>query len=143
MALELLNAVGMTVDTATDGEEAVTKARLVAYDLVLMDVQMPRLDGLRATRAIRALAGWENRPILAMTANVFADDRQACVAAGMNDFVPKPVDPGTLYAMLLKMAARAKPAPPERRSRNPSSRRQLRAGQEIGNPSHGNPGPLA
>ena len=102
MALELLNAVGMTVDTATDGEEAVTKARLVAYDLVLMDVQMPRLDGLRATRAIRALAGWENRPILAMTANVFADDRQACVAAGMNDFVPKPVDPGTLYAMLLK-----------------------------------------
>ena len=102
VALELLNAVGMTVDTATDGEEAVTKARLVAYDLVLMDVQMPRLDGLRATRAIRALAGWENRPILAMTANVFADDRQACVAAGMNDFVPKPVDPGTLYAMLLK-----------------------------------------
>ena len=102
VALELLNAVGMMIDTAVDGEEAVAKARLVAYDLVLMDVQMPRLDGLRATRAIRALSGWKDRPILAMTANAFEEDRQACREAGMDDFVPKPVDPEKLYAALVK-----------------------------------------
>jgi PAS domain S-box-containing protein len=106
VAEELLGAVGLQVLTATDGVEAVALACLHKPDLVLMDMQMPTLDGLAATRQIRERLG-PSMPIVAMTANAFGDDRQACLAAGMNDHVAKPVDPDTLYQTLLRWLPRA------------------------------------
>ena len=91
----------MAVDTAVDGEQALACARASHYDLVLMDMQGPRIDGLQATSAIRALPGWQSIPILAMTANAFDDNRALCLAAGMNDYVTKPVQLAALHTKLL------------------------------------------
>lgn len=89
----------MTVDIASDGVEAVEKTAAAAYDLVLMDVQMPVMDGLEATRRIRA-AGLAALPVVGVTANAFVSDRDDCLAAGMNDFVAKPVTRAKLEAAL-------------------------------------------
>jgi signal transduction histidine kinase len=97
---------GLIVDTACDGAEAVERAGRLRYDLVLMDMQMPRMNGLDATRAIRKLPGYTDVPVIALTANVFEEDRVNCLAAGMNDFVGKPVDPEGLLRVMLKWFAR-------------------------------------
>jgi CheY-like chemotaxis protein len=101
-----LEDAGLTIELADDGVQAVDMAKRQRYALILMDVQMPNLNGIEATRAIRALAGYAETPILAMTANAFAEDRQACIEAGMNDHIGKPVDPEQLFATLLKWLAR-------------------------------------
>jgi signal transduction histidine kinase/CheY-like chemotaxis protein len=111
VALALLRAVELEADFAEDGHAAIEMARRQAYALVLMDVHMPRLDGLEATRALRAEPALRTLPILAMTANAFDEDRAACLAAGMDDFVGKPVEPQALYATLLKWLDRAAGAP--------------------------------
>lgn len=102
VAQELLIAVGLQADSAGDGQEAVALASRNAYPLILMDMQMPAMDGIAATSAIRALPGHAATPILAMTANAFQEDRERCLAAGMNDFLGKPVVPERFYALLLR-----------------------------------------
>jgi CheY-like chemotaxis protein len=96
----------LQVDSARNGREAVDMARITAYALILMDVQMPVMSGLAATRAIRQMSGRAHTPVLAMTANAFEEDRRNCIDSGMNDFVSKPVDPEMLYSLLVKWLPR-------------------------------------
>ena len=100
LALRLLANMGYIPDVVGDGLQAIAALDGSDHDVVLMDVQMPELDGLEATRRIRRM--WPNRPlqIVAMTANAMAGDRDACIAAGMNDYVSKPIRPAELAAAL-------------------------------------------
>ena len=100
VALELLQDLGFTVTLAGDGLQALEYAQAQPFDLILMDVQMPHMDGMEATRNIRRLPAHTHTPVIAMTANAFAEDRAAALAAGMNDHVPKPVDPALLSQVL-------------------------------------------
>ncbi len=102
IALTMLGDAHLRVDTASDGIEALRFASENDYALILMDMQMPNLDGIEATRLIRRLPNGRNVPILAMTANAFAGDRDRCLAAGMNDFVTKPVTQEQLHTLILK-----------------------------------------
>ena len=103
VALELLAIAGLQVDSDDNGGDALAQAGATDYALIILDMQMPGMGGLAAARAIRALLGHAIYPlIIAMTANAFDEDRQACLNAGMNDHVCKPVDPDALYATLLR-----------------------------------------
>jgi signal transduction histidine kinase/ActR/RegA family two-component response regulator len=102
----LLEDVGLHVDVAEDGAVALSLAQKNRYALILMDMQMPNLNGIDATRAIRSASLNQKTPILAMTANAFDEDRQVCIDAGMNDHIGKPVDPDKLFQTLLKWLER-------------------------------------
>jgi two-component system sensor histidine kinase/response regulator len=102
VARELMQAVGLQVQVADNGQQALDAVARSRFDLVLMDVQMPVMDGLQATRRLRSQDGLAGLPILAMTAHAFGEDRQACLDAGMNDHVVKPIDLRQLYTALLR-----------------------------------------
>jgi len=102
VALMQLEAVDLVADTAEDGAEAVAMARKNSYTVIFMDMQMPKLNGLEATRQIRELPGYRQTPIIAMTANAFAEDKARCIDAGMNEFLIKPFNPDELFATLLR-----------------------------------------
>ena len=102
VATALLKDAGFSVDLAGNGQVAVALVRAHAYDIVLMDVQMPVMDGLTATRQIRLDPAYRDLPVVAMTANAMVGDRDRCLAAGMNDHIAKPIDPEDLWKVLLK-----------------------------------------
>jgi CheY-like chemotaxis protein len=106
VGMKTLEALGATADTAEGGEAAIEAMRTVAYDLVLMDINMPGMDGMEATRRIRQLGGAVARtPIVALTADVMSHHTAAYRAAGMNGFVPKPFSPSELLAEVIKLAS--------------------------------------
>lgn len=110
VAKAILEDAGLVVDLAEDGVEAVAMVAANAYRLVLMDMQMPRMDGLEASREIRNTQPAEKLPIIAMTANAFSEDKARCHDAGMNDFVSKPVAPDVLYTVVLNWLENSPPA---------------------------------
>jgi two-component system sensor histidine kinase/response regulator len=102
VAEELLTAAGFVIDVAENGKVALERVQETAYDAVLMDVQMPEMDGETATREIRKIERFAELPILAMTAGAMETDRQRCLDAGMNDHVAKPIEPDLLFKTLLR-----------------------------------------
>ena len=97
---ELLKDAGLNVDLANDGQEALDKIDTARHALVLMDMQMPRMDGISATVAMRKRPALQSIPIVALTANAFDEDWQRCMDAGMDDFIAKPVDPKVIYSTI-------------------------------------------
>src|SRR4029450_4954716 len=116
LALRLLSQIGLEADLATNGLEAIAADERDAYDVILMDVQMPELDGLEATRRIRAAGRSHRAWIVAMTANAMEGDRETCIAAGMDDYVSKPIRPAELSAALQRASRSAQARGPVTRS---------------------------
>jgi CheY-like chemotaxis protein len=102
LALRILQQMGYRADVASNGVEAIESIQRQTYDVILMDVQMPEMDGLDATREIRKLADVNQPHIVAMTANALEGDREMCLAAGMNDYISKPIRVHELVDALLK-----------------------------------------
>jgi CheY-like chemotaxis protein len=102
VAARILERLGYAVDVASTGNEAVAAVGRQTYDAILMDGQMPQTDGFEATRVIRAMEGTHHTPIIALTASAMQGDRERCLAAGMDDYVSKPVSPEQLEAVLLR-----------------------------------------
>jgi PAS domain S-box-containing protein len=124
VALELLGRLGIELEIAVNGREAVEMAQAKPYAAVLMDMQMPEMDGLEATRRIRQAPGLRDLPIIAMTANAMRSDVDACLAAGMNDFVSKPIEQATLMRSLHRWL-------PARAGKTSCGAKENRAGSDL------------
>ena len=111
VAAQLLQMAGLRPCVAASGLQALERLVAEPFDVVLMDVQMPEMDGLEATRIVRTLPGFDRLPVVAMTASAFGEDRDACMRAGMNDHLAKPVDPQMLFDTLLRWLSRAQKLP--------------------------------
>ena len=104
--------MGLRSDLAKNGYEAIDATKTTKYDLILMDVEMPKVNGIDATRTIRTQEGMKDIPIIALTANVQVEQRKKCLNSGMNDFLSKPVSPKALSDMIKKWCApRPSPGP--------------------------------
>ncbi|MEQ9558110.1 MAG: PAS-domain containing protein [Rhodospirillales bacterium] len=130
VAREILGHAGVAVDIAGNGKIAVEMVSITSYDMVLMDLQMPLMDGYEATRIIRADPRHKDLPIIAMTAHAMDSERAKCLAAGMNDHITKPIDPNRLYTVLATWTRRPGPAksaskstPPKTRAANPAQKK--------------------
>ena len=107
---EYVRIAGLAVDVAGDGVEALERAGRGRYHLILMDVQMPRMDGLEATRRLREVPEYADTPIIAVTAHAYVIAEQMCRQAGMDAFMTKPIDPALLHATLLEWLDQRAPA---------------------------------
>jgi CheY-like chemotaxis protein len=104
-----LESLGFIVDAADNGAKAIELSKTTSYAAILMDMQMPIINGLEATRQIRRLPGYQETPIIAMTANAYEEDKTHCLAAGMNAFLVKPCEPEALFETLLHWLERGAP----------------------------------
>ncbi len=132
VTVEMMRNAGLVLETVENGAEAVEKIKAQHYDLILMDMYMPVMSGLEATRAIRNIPEYANLPIIAMTANAFDEDRLACFGAGMNDFVAKPVEPSVLYATLIKWL----PERHDNSTEHVAESQQLKTAAKVSNDAH-------
>jgi CheY-like chemotaxis protein len=130
VAIYMLNKLRYQVDVAMQGREAIDKLSMYHYDLVLMDCQMPEMDGFEATRIIRDSASPvlnHEVPVIAMTAHTFPEDRANALAVGMNDFLAKPVDRSTLQSMLEKWMNVARENESRATAEQPQNKRRISA----------------
>jgi PAS domain S-box-containing protein len=138
VAREILESAGFAVDIVCNGREALAKVLSTTYDAVLMDIQMPEMDGLEATQALRRDSRFHQLPIIAMTAHAMAGDREQSLQAGMNDHVTKPIDPDALFAVLLRWV---RPGEREAVTGRPSSAPESTTGEDAARPdAEGLPG---
>ena len=136
IAVELLESAGARVEVADDGrigvERLVTGPRPAPFDVVLMDLQMPELDGLGATAQIRAEADFDALPIIAMTAHATVEERERCLAGGMQDHIAKPIDPAALYSTVRHHSRRStEVAAPSRDAANAASSPRWRPARRV------------
>ncbi len=102
LVIEIVKSVGFTVDVAVTGEDAVKKTEKEAYDLIIMDIELPGMDGVAAAKIIRSKPGYKNTPVIALTAYAMKGDRERFLAQGFNEYIPKPVNVADFLKLLNK-----------------------------------------
>ncbi len=140
VAMELMESAGLKVDAASNGKEAIEMLDKCEYACVLMDIQMPVMDGLEATKVIRGNDKYKDLPIIAMTAHAMAGDRERCIEAGMNDHTPKPIDPEKFFKTLRRWLGGRPKTPDDRSARAAHSGSFPGSQSPAGSTAHSNEG---